>query len=111
MSIIRTEVSGYHHIGFYDTEFIIKGTLYIDTRKYSFLHYDGAFGFSRLEIKAGKVKASYDEAEGFQMQQGKEAPEGGLLNANRKDAIKQIQEAAISKKHADYNGKNIATCI
>ena len=51
MSIIRTEVSGYHHIGFYDTEFIIKGTLYIDTRKYSFLHYDGAFGFSRLEIK------------------------------------------------------------
>lgn len=32
MSIIRTEVSGYHHIGFYDTEFIIKGTLYIDTR-------------------------------------------------------------------------------
>lgn len=103
MSIIRTEVSGYHHIGFYDTEFIIKGTLYIDTRKYSFLHYDGAFGFSRLEIKAGKVKASYDEAEGFQMQQGKEAPEGGLLNANRKDAIKQIQEAAISYLTTDLN--------
>lgn len=103
MSIIRTEVSGYHHIGFYDTEFIIKGTLYIDTRKYSFLHYDGAFGFSRLEIEAGKVKASYDEAEGFQMQQGKEAPEGGLLNANRKDAIKQIQEAAISYLTTDLN--------
>ena len=103
MSIIRTEVSGYHHIGFYDTEFIIKGTLYIDTWKYSFLHYDGAFGFSRLEIKAGKLKASYDEAEGFQMQQGKEAPEGGLLNANRKDAIKQIQEAAISYLTTDLN--------
>ena len=103
MSIIRAEVSGYHHIGFYDTEFIIKGILHIDTRQYNFLHYDGAFGFSRLEIKAGKVKASYDEAEGFQMQQGKETPEGGLLNVNRKDAIKQIQEAATSYLTTDLN--------
>lgn len=103
MSIIRAEVSGYRHIGYYDSEFVIKGILHIDTRQYNFLHYDGAFGFSRLEIKAGKVKASYDEAEGFQMQQGKEAPEGGLLNVNRKDAIKQIQEAATSYLTTDLN--------
>lgn len=103
MSIIRAEVSGYRHIGYYDSEFVIKGILHIDTRQYNFLHYDGAFGFSRLEIKAGKLKASYDEAEGFQMQQGKEAPEGGLLNVNRKDAIKQIQEAATSYLTTDLN--------
>lgn len=94
MSIIRAEVSGYRHIGYYDSEFVIKGILHIDTRQYNFLHYDGAFGFSRLEIKTSKVKTLYDEVDGFQMENGRDTPEGDLLYTNRTEAIKLIQEAA-----------------
>lgn len=94
MSIIRAEVTGYRHIGYYDAEFTIKGILHVDTRQYNFLHYDGAFGFSRLAIKTGKVKASYDEANGFQMENGRDTPEGDLLYTNRTESIKLIQEAA-----------------
>ena len=55
MSIIQAYATRYEKVSYYDSEFVIKGVLRIDTREYGFTHYDGAFAFSKLKIKAGKV--------------------------------------------------------
>lgn len=94
MSIIQAYATRYEKVSYYDSEFVIKGVLRIDTREYGFTHYDGAFAFSRLKIKAGKVKAVYDEEDGFQMQQGRGTPEGDLLYTNQEKAVEYIRDAA-----------------
>ena len=94
MSIIQAYATRYEKVSYYDSEFVIKVVLRIDTREYGFTHYDGAFAFSRLKIKAGKVKAVYDEEDGFQMQQGRGTPEGDLLYTNQEKAVEYIRDAA-----------------
>lgn len=70
MSIIQAYATRYEKVSYYDSEFVIKGVLRIDTREYGFTHYDGAFAFSRLKIKAGKVKPSTTRKTAFRCSRG-----------------------------------------
>ena len=50
MSIIQAYATRYEKVSYYDSEFVIKGVLRIDTREYGFAHYCHADSHGRIWI-------------------------------------------------------------
>lgn len=77
-AMICTDNLRYKKTKYYDSEYVIKGTLHINEHAYAFSHYDGAFEVLGIRWLSNYTKGRYSKDTGLEFSIGADTEEGQL---------------------------------
>lgn len=78
-AMICTDNLRYKKTKYYDSEYVIKGTLHINEYAYAFSHYEGAFEVLGIRWLSNYTKGRYSKDTGLEFSFGADTEEGQLL--------------------------------
>ena len=89
-AMICTDNLRYKKTKYYDSEYVIKGTLHINEHAYAFSHYEGAFEVLGIRWLSNYTKGRYSKDTGLEFSIGADTEEGRLLQEHKDEAIECI---------------------
>lgn len=97
-AMICTDNLRYKKTKYYDSEYVIKGTLHINEHAYAFSHYDGAFEVLGIRWLSNYTKGRYSKDTGLEFSFGADTEEGRLLQEHKDEAIECILQTVHAYK-------------
>lgn len=97
-AMICTDNLRYKRTKYYDSEYIIKGTLHINEHAYAFSHYEGAFEVLGIRWLSNYTKGRYSKDTGLEFSIGADTEEGRLLQERKDEAIECILQTVHAYK-------------
>lgn len=97
-AMICTDNLRYKKTKYYDSEYVIKGTLHINEHAYAFSHYDGAFEVLGIRWLSNYTKGRYSKDTGLEFSIGADTEEGQLLQEHKDEAIECILQTVHAYK-------------
>ena len=97
-AMICTDNLRYKRTKYYDSEYIIKGTLHINEHAYAFSHYEGAFEVLGIRWLSNYTKGRYSKDTGLEFSIGADTEEGRLLQEHKDEAIECILQTVHAYK-------------
>ena len=101
-AMICTDNLRYKRTKYYDSEYIIKGTLHINEHAYAFSHYEGAFEVLGIRWLSNYTKGRYSKDTGLEFSIGADTEEGRLLQEHKDEAIECILQT-VHELHGDLS--------
>lgn len=86
-AMICTDNLRYKKTKYYDSEYIVKGTLHINEHAYAFSHYEGAFEVLGIRWLSNYTKGRYSKDTGLEFSFGADTEEGRLLQEHKDEAV------------------------
>lgn len=97
-AMICTDNLRYKKTKYYDSEYIVKGTLHINENAYVFAHYEGAFEVLEIRWLSNYTKGRYSKDAGLEFRFGADTEEGRLLQEHKEEAIECILQTVHAYK-------------
>lgn len=97
-AMICTDNLRYKKTKYYDSEYIVKGTLHINEHAYAFSHYEGAFEVLGIRWLSNYTKGRYSKDTGLEFSFGADTEEGRLLQEHKDEAIECILQTVHAYK-------------
>ena len=97
-AMICTDNLRYKKTKYYDSEYVIKGTLHINEHAYAFSHYEGAFEVLGIRWLSNYTKGRYSKDTGLEFSIGADTEEGRLLQEHKDEAIECILQTVHAYK-------------
>lgn len=82
-AMICTDNLRYKKTKYYDSEYVIKGTLHINEHAYAFSHYEGAFEVLGIRWLSNYTKGRYSKDTGLEFSIGADTEEGRFCRNTR----------------------------
>lgn len=97
-AMICTDNLRYQKTKYYDSEYIVKGTLHINEHAYAFSYYEGAFEVLGIRWLSNYTKGRYSKDTGLEFSFGADTEEGRLLQEHKDEAIECILQTVHAYK-------------